>query len=62
LLQKYNALNAINVDFDEVVFEAPVVSNKPGYNTSVTFKPKLLSKWLSCWLGYIQNWIINEVH
>lgn len=47
LLQKYNALNAINVDFDEVVFEAPVVSNKPGYNTSVTFKPKLLSKWLN---------------
>ena len=47
LLQKYNALNAINVDYDEVVSEAPVVSAKPGYNTAVTFKPKLLSKWLN---------------
>ena len=47
LLDKYNAINAINVDYDEVVFAAPVVSAKPGYNTSATFTPKLLSKWLN---------------
>lgn len=47
LLEKYNAMNAINVDYDEVVFATPVVSTKPGYNTSATFTPKLLSRWLN---------------
>lgn len=47
LLEKYNAINAINVAYDEVVFQTPVVSTKPGFNTSTTFVPKLLSKWLN---------------
>ena len=47
LLEKYNAMNAINVAYDEVVFQTPVVSAKPGFNTSTTFVPKLLSQWLN---------------
>ena len=30
LLEKYNAMNAINVDYDVVVFATPVVSTNPG--------------------------------
>ncbi len=61
LMDKFNAVNALNLSVDDWVFGQPQSSTTVGYNTKVTLSPKATSQWYASFTLYYNRMNIATI-
>lgn len=61
LMDKFNAVNALNLSVDDWVFGEPQSSTTVGYNTKVTLSPKATSQWYASFTLYYNRMNIATI-
>ena len=61
LMDKFNAVNAMNLSIDDWIFGEPESSTINGYNTVVTLSPKVTSQWFASFKMYYNRMSIETI-
>lgn len=61
LMDKFNAINALNLTVDDWVFGEPESSTLPDYNTKVVLSPKITSQWFASFTLYYNRMNIETI-
>lgn len=61
LMDKFNAINALNLSVDDWVFGEPQSSVTVGYNTEVTLSPKVTTQWFASFKMYYNRMNIASI-
>jgi hypothetical protein len=61
LMDKFNAVNALNLSIDDWIFGEPESSTEIGYNTKVTLSPKVTSQWFASFVMHYNRMNIETI-